>query len=692
MELESFKRIKSKKGKEMKEENLYNGLEDEQFSKPYVDVDEWRESPVRHRYIHGGFEGTLTRFCFYYPPQETYVKRFFQHVSPFVGDEKAAQYQEGIEDKISFAVKHGSYLVESNLGGIVNGGDDHTLVYRASAACAQFSRKLAADFYGEHRPYGYVYGGSGGGFKSISCVENTVGIWDGALPFVIGSPVAMPNVFTVRAHAMRILRNKMEEIKDALEPGGNQDPYACLNEEEKEALREAELMGFPMKTWCVYDTIGEGALPVLTPGVRMIDPTYCKDFWEQPGYLGTDPNGSAVADRIVLESTVVEIQHQEHKVTGLADSIDESNSYGVDEAWKHAMGRGQELPVFVLSKYPQGDFYPTGMKIKFKTGHLISEEFGVIFLGENRITIDVGMEQRNLKELLNKACPGDSVLLDNSDYIALQTYHRHQVPGPEFHAWDQFRDEEGNPIYPQRPVQVGPILAEAGAGSVQKGTPNCKIIVLESLMDESAFPWQADWYRKLIQKNLGTDGEETMRLWYMENCMHTDCKEGNGGDHQHIVSYLGALYQALLDLSDWVERGIEPASSSRYDMDGGQVLIKESAVERKGIQPVVSMTVEGETRKEISLGETVKFDVEVQLPEGSGDVELILWDFEGSDEFLPGGRIIQTEGNIVKIESSHTFQSLGTHFPVVKVATNKTMGDEFTRIYNQSRVRVIVEA
>ena len=99
--------------------------------------------------------------------------------------------------------------------------------------------------------------------------------------------------------------------------------------------------------------------------------------------------------------------------------------------------------------------------------------------------------------------------------------------------------------------------------------PNCKMIVLESLMDESAFPWQADWYCGMVRKNTGTDCEEAMRLWYMENCMHTDCEEGNGGDHQHIVSYLGALYQALLDVSDWVERGIAPAESSGYDMDGG---------------------------------------------------------------------------------------------------------------------------
>ncbi len=39
---------------------------DSMFSKPFVDVDEWRDEPVRHRYVHGGFKGTETRFSMYF--------------------------------------------------------------------------------------------------------------------------------------------------------------------------------------------------------------------------------------------------------------------------------------------------------------------------------------------------------------------------------------------------------------------------------------------------------------------------------------------------------------------------------------------------------------------------------------------------------------------------------------------------
>lgn len=668
----------------------YDGMNDEQFAKPYVDVDEWREAPVRHRYIHGGFEGTETRFCFYYPPKDQFQGRFFQMLAPVQGPEDEAQNREGDEDVISFSVLHGAYYVGTNLGGLLNGGGDDTLVYRCSAQAAQFSRKLAMEMYGCTRPFGYVFGGSGGAFKTISCVESTVGIWDGAVPFVIGSPLAIPNVFTVRGHAMRLLRHKFPELVDAIEPGGK-DPYSVLNEEEAEALREATAMGFPMRTWCVYDTIGEGALPVLTPGVAMLDPTYYEDFWKLPGYLGTAENSSAVRDRVHIETKITEILDSQGVLKGVADSIDEKNAYGVDEAWKNQMNKAVRMPYLRLANFPEEDAYLMGLKIRFRSGALSGETFTVKWVRENVVTIDNSMDARDLAAMFDQVKVGDEVLLDNSDYIALQTYHRHQVPGREYKAWDQFRDENGEPLYPQRALLAGPIMAKGGSGSIQEGTPTCKMIVLESLMDESAFPWQADWYRNEVEKHAKGDIDESFRLWYMDNCMHTDCEEGNGGDHQHIVSYLGALHQALLDLSDWVERGIDPAPTTNYRVDGGQVLIPDTAHERRGIQPVVNLYVEGQKRTEVRVGETVALEAMIEVPEGTGCVELVHWDFEATNEFKEEGFVtLEKEGKAARAVASHVFYKPGTYFPVVKAASNRTKGDVFTRVMNQDRVRIVV--
>ncbi len=126
------------------------GSRDLLYDKPYVDIDEWREDPVRHRYVHGGFEGTECRFSVYFPPAKRYEGRFFQPLMAVSGTENAANRpaMQGalIADTIPFAIESGGYLVESNQGRMVMfPGEDATIVgYRASAAVARYSRVLAA--------------------------------------------------------------------------------------------------------------------------------------------------------------------------------------------------------------------------------------------------------------------------------------------------------------------------------------------------------------------------------------------------------------------------------------------------------------------------------------------------------------------------------------------------------------------
>src|SRR5947209_3650747 len=140
------------------------------YKEPYVDMDEWRDTPVRHRYVHGGFKNTAARFSIYFPPKEQYQGRFFQHITPVPGSENLAQSGSGEGDKIGFSVASGGYFVESNEGGmsaILPGKDPAIAGYRVNAAVAKYSRVLAAQMYGPHRTYGYAWGGSGGGFRTI---------------------------------------------------------------------------------------------------------------------------------------------------------------------------------------------------------------------------------------------------------------------------------------------------------------------------------------------------------------------------------------------------------------------------------------------------------------------------------------------------------------------------------------------
>ena len=88
------------------------------FKEPYVDIDEWRDVPVRHRYVHGGFKGTETKFSFYFPPKEKYEGRFFQYITPTPDNETLSQNAPTKEsDKISFCIESGAYFIETNGGG-----------------------------------------------------------------------------------------------------------------------------------------------------------------------------------------------------------------------------------------------------------------------------------------------------------------------------------------------------------------------------------------------------------------------------------------------------------------------------------------------------------------------------------------------------------------------------------------------
>ena len=138
------------------EDKLYVPAEDPYFRDPYIDVEEWRDTPVRHYYVHGGFHGTdingesEARFALYFPEKEKYEGRFFQYLSPAPESENATESQTGEDNKIAFALTHGAYFVVSNQGGFMLGGDSSRL-YKVSANTAEFSRKVANAFMRQRR-------------------------------------------------------------------------------------------------------------------------------------------------------------------------------------------------------------------------------------------------------------------------------------------------------------------------------------------------------------------------------------------------------------------------------------------------------------------------------------------------------------------------------------------------------------
>ncbi|MCF8336239.1 MAG: PKD domain-containing protein [Bacteroidales bacterium] len=670
-------------------------MEDTLFKNPYVDIDEWRDEPVRHRYVHGGFKGNDTRFSFYFPPKEQYEGRFYQYITPFPDSEHILQ-KSGKYDVIKFSAKSGAYAVETNGGGGITPGlpgkkKDPTIgAYRANAASAQFSRIVAAEIYGAHRTYGYAFGGSGGAYRTIGGIENTEGVWDGVVPFVPGSPVAIPNVFSVRMHAMRILKDKFPQIVDALEPGGSGNMYEGLNIEERRALLEVTRMGFPPESWYAHESMGIHGFLVLYQGMVMADKKYFEhDFWNVPGYLGANPTESLLKARIQKVSRIKKgIPIDQAVNMGLKEPVAPSERGTADMAWKSIGGEEGTRPVAFQLEDQLPDIQFLGGDLIIKSGEAAGKTLQITKIKDDKVVLGPVDPK-----VLIKIQPGDTVKVDNSNFLAAQTYHRHQDPGKEYPVWDQFRDPQGKPIYPQRPALLGPSFTKSASGVLPSGEINGKVMVLSSLWDREAFPWQADWYRSQVEEHLGDSTGNYFRLWYTDHATHGEPTTPK--DLTHTVSYHGVLQQALRDVSAWVEKGMAPPATTSYKIKNGQVIVPQTAEERKGIQPVVEVKANGSERAEIKVGESVTFTATVEVPPNAGEVVDVEWDFEGNGTFPVEGEFVSDAkpASRIKLKTKHTFSKPGTYFPALR-ATSQRQGNAetpFTRIQNLGRVRVVVK-
>jgi hypothetical protein len=632
---------------------------DPDYAEPFVDIDEERSAPLAHRYVSGGFKGSDARFSFYFPPKAQYEGRFFHNTYPMAVTSDIGpfpiQFEVAVGD-LGFTLGSGAYYVQTNNGAVFRnpGVDPSVAAWRVNAAAAKFSRKIAAGVYGEHRPYGYLFGGSGGAYQTMGAAENTSGVWDGFVPFVPGCNHAIPSMFTVRMHALRVLRQRpgvFGAIADAVEVGGSDDPYVGLTDEEAGALREVSLMGYPPRGWYLHETLDSGYFANISGMIPMMDPTYCEDFWSKPGYLGTDSASSIGKARFRFDSTVASVSGPPF-VIELADLPD---------------GNGQDAHLVVLSGASAGASLPIN-RVEGKSVRLIA-------------VLD--------HEKAAGIRPGDKVRIDNSWALALQTYHRHQVPPTDdYYGWNQFRDASGKPFYPQRDVLVGPAGTANAAGSLLTGKIHGKVLMLSALMDIDAYAWQADWYRSLVKGAIGADFDDNFALWFIDRAHHENPLTAL--QRTHVASYSGALQQALRDLATWVETGKKPAETN-YKVVDTQVIVPATATERGGVQPVVDLMANDSVCTKVKAGEAVNLVATIEVPPDAGKVVSAEWDFEGNGTFTPAE--IGALATRVRLPASHAYATPGTYFAVVRIGSQRE-GDAATpygRVLNLARARIVVD-
>lgn len=678
------------------------------FLEPFVDKDERRSSPVPHRYVHGGFRDNGTRFSLYLPLPGGFRGRFFQYVMPAPGSENATQGTSGQEDKIGFSIRSGSAYLETNGGGEGSGrpdtkNDPTYAGYRAIAACASLSREILRLVFPDwtRRAYGYLFGVSGGAYRTLAAAEHTDGIWDGFVPGVPGSLMAIPNVFAVRMLAQRVLAPVLDQIADAVEPGGNGNPYAGLNAEQAAVLREVTRMGFPLRSWFDHRTMGTQSFTDVYWPIKGVDAAYFTDFWTKPGYEGADPDGSfARARRRYVVVSAGPITRSQAEGEGLIARRTLQTAGGADHAFQRADVDAGNIVGFRIASARRvpvdgrhdGDGTPVSPSDveQFALGGEVAPQDGR-FAGQTILADHVTGDAVIFTESVSKDFSieqGTSVTLDNSGFLAMQAYHRHQVPR-RFHGfdeWDQFRDQDGDPAEPQRPMLIGPMFVRS-TGCTEDGTPHAKVIAIASLMDREAFPWQADWYANRVRAHLGTRFDDEFRLWYTDHAMHAD-EEGQK-DPTHTVSYVGVQEEALLQLADWVEKGIAPSPSTRHGIHDGQVVVPATAAERGGVQPVVTLSADGGPCAHVRAGQPVHLRAVGEAPDHAPLLDLCEWDCDGDRAYETRESVSSTRRLVS--ERTASFPVPGTYFVTVRMSSQRDFPDPVqARIYNLARVRVIV--
>ena len=638
---------------------------DPQYSQPVIDTETDVTAPVRHHKVSGHFEGTTAKFTFYFPVKSQWKGRFFQSVYPLQGeiarDDPAGDPKNYTAGSIAFGAASGAYTVQTN----------GTSGYRVDAAAAKFSKTVAARYYQTERQiYGYVWGGSGGSFMSISGLENTQRVWDGGVPYVVGTPSSIPNNFFVRAFARFVLGDRAEEIADAVAPGGSGNPFAGLSGTERRVLREVSRIGVPLRAWEDSRYLlglddASGLLSFLST-VRRIDPTYAGDFWTQPGYLGTEQTALGALVRGALVEHTSTITEVDRDATNTATSL-----------------RLDTVPALSPRTAPSWlDFTVYAADGETKVGTLT----GSLNTDTKEFTIASGASA----DVLSALAAGAQLKIDNRWYLAALSYHRHQIPkDSDFYPWRQYLDANGQPIYPQRSVNVGQVISNSvTGGGTYTGQIKAKTIIVEAMLDTDAFPWQGDWYAQRVRNALADRFDSNFRIYYNDNVDH----QGVGPARtQRLVSYDGILQQALRDVSAWAEKGTVPPQSTRYRVVDSQVQLPASATERRGIQPVVNLQAGHDDRVGARAGRPVTLTGHVQAPPRAGSIVELAWDLRGDGAFE--SRTLKRPSQSVRVAKTVTFTKPGTYYVALRATEQRKAANAsspFARVQNLDRVRVVV--
>jgi hypothetical protein len=673
------------------------------FGAPWVDRDEWRTKPSPHRNVHGGFEGTDTRFTFYFPPADGYLGRMF---TPLEGANAGHEDSFGNEHGnllggLEMIARIGGYMVESNMGHLGDVFDpkadqDQTIyAFRAAAESARLSKFLAAQVYGAPPHHSYVWGGSGGGRRSPGCLEYCPDVWDGALPFMGGGETEEHGKasktkggggnFPVLFNVQRLLGDKLLDVIDAVSPGGSGNPYAGLNTHQREELANLYRTGFPRgDEWVIGQPSG-----IIWQWGSMADRMVAEDdyyevFWTKPGYVGHDQPDLVVPDLIDKPGLVT-------RVVCAQDFLDDPALSGPEydrmrpRALMLAGTRGFDLPIAV--EVPgAASGYQLGTNVRITSGRAAGRSLWVMYSVGDLMVCDGAGEASNLR--FTDVLPGDEVHLSNRAFLAHCYYSRHHVDDKV--KWDHLK-VDGKPIYPQHELpEASPFMGVRYTGQYEG-----KLLWIHHTHDASLWPSDGVVYGAQVVRSQGEEATaRKFRMRWTENAEHVPAEfvpsMPTRASNTWLIDYRPIIEQGLLDLARWVEDGVEPAPTV-FEYSNGKVTLPADAAERGGVQPVLQVSANGGARAEVSVGEPVTLEVRAQTPPGAGTIVDAAWDFDGSGTY-PFAHDVDGTKSEVTFVTTHQWDRPGTYFATCLIHSHVDGDAKATsrRLPNLASARVVV--
>jgi hypothetical protein len=654
------------------------------FGTPYIDQDEERTAIAPHRYLHGGFEGTGTRFSLYFPSKDVYRGRFIQPLEGGLGgSERSYDSIDGAMGALiggfDFAIGLGAYMVETNQGHVGSqlcpkAGDDATVyAYRASAEAARFARYVALALYGEAPHHGYVFGGSGGSGRAAMCIENVYDVWDGALTFMGATAVPSTGaerppsgaIFSQMYNAQRVLGEQLPGVVDALEPGGSGRPLEGLSSHQRQALFDLYKSGFPRGVeYMIAHPMGQIALWGWTAEQWYADdPGYYEEFWTQPGYVGHDEPQHVARDLIVDRRVTV-------RKTVTAAELGRDN-----------IQAGHIVVGAEIEDVPDG--YLQGCSVTVTTGGAAGRQLWCTGVANGNVLVVDGTGSAGNRRFRDVSA-GDELVLDNRQYLAYCYRYRHVVDTED--PAQAHLTIDGEALYPQRPAAANVAPPHMGVYG-WSGRYTGKVLTVQHTHDSSIWPRNHEW----------DEGADRWALRWLENAEHVPWSAvptvGVPVPSTRLIDYKGAIEQSLHDLAAWVEEGAEPARTKGVHVEpGGPLRLPATAAERGGIQPVVTATANGASRADVAVGETVTLAVDSELPIGTGTVIALEWDFDGTGEFPFHHDTIDGTKSHITSSVTHAYAQAGTYFPSVRVTAHREgdLSATSRRVENLGRCRVVV--